>query len=90
MSSSNSNLIFFFLIVNFSYAADKTPPTNGVVIGQTCDDSCLYLNIVDLSNNELVIVVYSYNGARGKILEVTRTGIIIDLDKQLQIKSNSN
>lgn len=65
-------------------------PQKVFIVDQTLSKQLLQISVIDLSNNELVLLFYSAeNCLIGKEIElknVKRTGIIVDIEKQINRK----
>ena len=74
-------------------ADDLKPPKNMVFLTQTESSAGVKISAVDLSNNELVILFYTYKRSLSqdaiylKLTQIIRTEIIIDLSKQMEIRN---
>ncbi len=76
-------IIFFVLIllITGSYTKEKFQmPTKVKIIGITGTGWNLCYTLIDLNNNEIVIIDYAtkVNSATGEIVNVLRTGIIVN------------
>lgn len=61
-------------------------PKEIIIISQSGTMYQLWITAIDLSNNELIILIYSHSGSESEIENVIRTGIKIDPSKQLAVK----
>ena len=84
-------IVLSFILVMVSCVPTKTTmsvikvpknvkiPTQAKFLSQSCDMDNLYQSMVDLSNNELIILEYSF----GRLHYVYRTGITINPDEHI-------
>ncbi len=82
-------VLLTFVLVGAPLADDKLPK-NAVLIGEATviigNGSRLVLSLVDLDNRELVLAYY---GISGRLEEMKRTGITVDLDKQSKVSGGA-
>lgn len=84
-------LILIFTTMAVSAKDDNQVPTKVKVLSQSCMQNSLCLTVIDLSNNEVVILHYSFKPeslfkAKFELFDVIRTGMFVNLDEQGMVK----
>jgi hypothetical protein len=66
-------------------------PKRALILSQSITDDGFLFTVIDLSNNEMVLLIYSSSDLGSgdisyfRLRKVVRTGIILDLEQQLKI-----
>jgi hypothetical protein len=84
-------LILIFATVAVFAKDDNQAPTKVKVLSQSCMENSLCLTVIDLSNNEIVILHYSFKPeslfkAKFELFDVIRTGMFVNPDEQGMVK----
>lgn len=78
-------------LLGFSSDSDTLKvPKKAIILSSATRESGIYYTMIDLENNEMVILYYFFHDFSGgmKLQTVQRTGIIVDLERQIKINVN--
>lgn len=84
-------LILFSTTITAFAKDDKQAPTKVKVLSQSCMENSMCMTVIDLSNNEVVILHYSFKPeslfkAKFELFDVLRTGMFVNPDEQGMVK----
>jgi len=81
-------IIIFILLFNILTAGKNLKlPKNIKVISQSCTMVALYINSIDLENNELIVLEFCTGFAENyKLVNIIRTGIKVDPKTQMSFQ----